>query len=85
MRGSVLALFPRFYDAVQSASAALYIARLDTQLVEDAEGFTRLALRATLPGEPLYRAFGVRQTARPMLTLPDGVLVEGVAMQRPIT
>jgi hypothetical protein len=23
--------------------------------------------------------------ARPMLTLPDGVLVEGVAMERPIT
>jgi GNAT superfamily N-acetyltransferase len=160
MRASVLAHFPRFYDAVQTASAALYIARLDTRLIEDAtyfvhevapgeivacggwsrrgrlhagagdapgderlldprtepariramfvrgdwtrrglgrailesceraaraEGFTRLALMATLPGEPLYRAFGFRQTARPMLTLPDGVVVEGVAMQRPIT
>jgi GNAT superfamily N-acetyltransferase len=160
MQASVLDLFPRFYDPVQTASAALYIARLDTQLIEDAtyfvheaqpgeivacggwsrrdklhagagdapgderlldprveparvramfvrsdwtrrglgraileaceraaraEGFTGLALMATLPGEPLYRAFGFRQTARPMLTLPDGVRVEGVAMERTIT
>jgi len=39
---------------------------------------------ATLPGEPLYRAFGFRETGRSMLTLPDGVRLEGVAMQRPI-
>jgi GNAT superfamily N-acetyltransferase len=49
-----------------------------------AEGFTTLALMATLPGEPLYRAFGFEQTARPMLTLGDGMQVEGVAMQRSI-
>jgi GNAT superfamily N-acetyltransferase len=49
-----------------------------------AEGFTRLALMATLPGEQLYRAYGFEQTARPMLTLPDGVQVQGVAMQRAI-
>jgi GNAT superfamily N-acetyltransferase len=49
-----------------------------------AEGFTQLALMATLPGEPLYRAFGFRETGRSMLTMPDGVMVEGVAMQRPI-
>jgi GNAT superfamily N-acetyltransferase len=160
MRASVLEIFPRFYDAVQTASAARYIARLDVALIEDgtyfvheaqpgeivacggwsrrgklhagagdvpgderlldprteparvramfvrgdwprrglgrailesceraarAEGFSRLALMATLPGEQLYRAFGFRQTARPMLTLPDGVVVEGVAMERPIT
>jgi GNAT superfamily N-acetyltransferase len=159
MRASVLDLFPRFYDAAQTASAALYIARLDRQLIQDAtyfvheaegeivacggwsrrgrlhagateapgderlldprteparvramfvradwtrrglgraileaceraaraEGFSRLALMATLPGEPLYRASGFRETARPMLTLPDGVVVEGVTMERPIT
>ena len=160
MRASVLGLFPRFYDAAQTASAARYIARLDRQLVEDgtyfvheaargeivacggwsrrgklhagagdtpgddrlldprseparvramfvradwtrrglgrailasceqaarAEGFTTLALMATLPGEQLYRAFGFREIERPMLTLPDGVVVEGVAMQRAIT
>jgi hypothetical protein len=39
---------------------------------------------ATLPGEQLYRAFGFRETSRPMLTLPDGVQVHGVAMERPI-
>jgi GNAT superfamily N-acetyltransferase len=50
-----------------------------------AEGFTQLALMATLPGEPLYRAFGFRETGRSMLLMPDGVMVDGVAMQRPIT
>lgn len=159
MRASVLDLFPRFYDERRTASAALYIARLDVRLIQDqtyfvhesageivacggwsrrgklhagagdapgderlldpggeparvramfvrsdwtrrglgrailesceaaarAEGFTRLALMATLPGEQLYRAFGFRQTARPTLTLDDGVTVEGVAMERPIS
>jgi GNAT superfamily N-acetyltransferase len=160
MRASVLDHFPRFYDERQVASSAIYIARLDHQLIEDetyfvheaeagqivacggwsrrgklyagaddapgderlldpsteaarvramfvrsdwtrrglgrailescdraaqAEGFTRLALMATLPGEQLYRAVGFRQTARPMLTLPDGVVVEGVAMERAIS
>jgi GNAT superfamily N-acetyltransferase len=159
MRASVLEIFPRFYDARQTASAAIHIARLDCQLVEDgtyfvheaqpgeivacggwsrrgklhagagdapgddrlldprteparvramfvrsdwtrrglgraileaceraarAEGFGELALMATLPGEQLYRAFGFRETGRPMLTLGDGVQVQGVAMTRPI-
>ena len=48
------------------------------------EGFSTLALMATLAGEPLYRAFGFRELARSMLTLPDGVELEGVAMERPI-
>jgi len=158
MRTSVLELFPRFYDERQVASAELYIARLDEQLIADgtyfvheagaeivacggwsrrhrlhagagaaadddrlldpgveparvramfvradwtrrglgrailescehaarAEGFTVLSLMATLPGEQLYRAFGFRELSRPMLTLPDGVVVEGVAMERQI-
>ena len=50
-----------------------------------AEGFQTLALMATLPGEPLYRAFGFRETERTMLTMPDGVEIEGVAMERPIS
>jgi len=49
------------------------------------EGFTELVLGATLPGEPLYRAFGFREVERFMLTMPDGVTVEGVKMERPIT
>ena len=132
MKRSVRELFPRFYDARQTASAEIYVADLDTVLIEDgtyyvheaggeivacggwsrrnrlhagagdaddddrlldprteparvramfvrgdwtrrglgrailesceraarAEGFTTLALMATLPGEPLYRACG---------------------------
>jgi GNAT superfamily N-acetyltransferase len=159
MCDSVLDIFPRFYDPEQTRSAALYIARLDTRLIEDGtyfvheappgeivacggwsrrgklhagagdapgddrlldphaeparvramfvradwtrrglgrailesceraardEGFTNLVLMATLPGEPLYRAFGFRETGRPLLTLDDGVQLEGVAMERTI-
>jgi GNAT superfamily N-acetyltransferase len=50
-----------------------------------AEGFTKLVLGATLPGEPFYRAFGFRQVDRFMVTLPDGVEVDCVAMERPIS
>jgi GNAT superfamily N-acetyltransferase len=50
-----------------------------------AEGFTMLALMATLPGVPLYRAFGFEETGRVMVRAPDGVELEGVTMQRPIT
>ena len=48
-----------------------------------AEGFRELVLMATLPGEPLYRAYGFREVARTMVRLPDGVELEGVAMERP--
>jgi hypothetical protein len=41
-------------------------------------------LGATLPGEPLYRAFGFREVERITVTMPDGVSVECVAMERPI-
>jgi predicted N-acetyltransferase YhbS len=47
-------------------------------------GFTKLVLRATLPGEPLYRAFGFEATERIELTAPDGVKLECVLMQRAI-
>ena len=158
MRASVLDLFPAFYDERQTASAAVHIAHLDMQLIEDGtyfvhtdghkivacggwsrrnklytgsgagddddrlldpeteparvramfvhggwtrrglgraildsceraarqEGFQTLALGATLPGEPLYRAFGFREVERFTVTMPDGVPVEAVAMERPI-
>jgi GNAT superfamily N-acetyltransferase len=158
MRASILALFPRYYDERQTASAALHIGHLDMMLVDDgtyfvheagddivacggwsrrdrlytgsgdadddarlldprteparvramfvredwtrrglgraildacesaarAEGFTTLALMATLPGEPLYRAFGFEEVERVSVTMPDGVVVECVAMRRPI-
>jgi GNAT superfamily N-acetyltransferase len=157
MRASVLDLFPQFYDERQTASAAVYIAHLDTQLIEDGtyfvhetgdeivacggwsrrnklytgsgagedddrlldpdteparvramfvradwtrrglgrailesceraalrEGFTKLVLGATLPGEALYRSFGFREVERFTVTMPDGVSVECVAMERP--
>jgi GNAT superfamily N-acetyltransferase len=158
MRASVLELFPHFYDKRQTASAAVHIAHLDMQLIEDGtyfvheagdeivacggwsrrnklytgsgaagdddrlldpqteparvramfvrrdwtrrglgraildscgraaheEGFRDLVLGATLPGEPLYRSFGFREVERFTLTMPDGVSVECVAMERPI-
>lgn len=48
------------------------------------EGFRALTLMATLPGVPLYRAFGFQVTEQVMVALPDGVLLEGVVMDRPI-
>jgi GNAT superfamily N-acetyltransferase len=48
------------------------------------EGFTMMALMATLAGEPLYRAFGFQETGRGMLGMPDGVELAGVAMERPV-
>ena len=49
-----------------------------------AEGFTMLSLMATLPGEPLYRAYGFRELERTLLRMPDGVTIEGVAMERAV-
>ena len=158
MAESVRALFPRYYDDRQTASAARYIARLDPQLVDDGtyfvyeeagrivacggwsrrgrlytgsgvqagdgrvldpardaahvramftspdrarqglgraileaaetaargEGFSVLDLMATLPGVPLYRAFGFAEVERVPVVMPDGVAIEGVVMDRPI-
>jgi hypothetical protein len=47
-------------------------------------GLQEARARATLPGEPLYRAFGFREIERFTVTMPDGVSVEAVAMERPI-
>ena len=156
-RASVLELFPAYYDALQTASAAENITTLDTALIDDgtyyvheaggeivacggwsrrnklfnastagadtrlldpatepariramfvrpdwtrrglgrailtacmdaarAEGFTRLALMATLPGVPLYRALGFTEVESADLPMPDGVMLVGIAMERPI-
>jgi GNAT superfamily N-acetyltransferase len=50
-----------------------------------AEGFTRLSLMATLAGVPLYARFGFVEVGRAVLTLPDGVTVQAVAMEMPLT
>jgi GNAT superfamily N-acetyltransferase len=158
MRTSARELFPRFYDARQTASAIVHIARLDMSLIEDgtyfvheadgelvacggwsrraklyadggeqpgderlldpateparvramfvrsdwtrrglgralleaceraarAEGFRSLVLMATLPGEPLYRAFGFEEVGRTMVAMPDGVETAAIEMRRPI-
>ncbi|MFI6829250.1 GNAT family N-acetyltransferase [Kribbella sp. NPDC050241] len=49
-----------------------------------AEGFTQLALMATLPGVPLYMAFGFTEVESAELPMPDGVVLGAVAMERPI-
>jgi GNAT superfamily N-acetyltransferase len=158
MRVSVLELFPQFYDARQTASAAVHIAHVDPTLVADgtyfvhdvggeivacggwsrrgrlytgsgdqqgddrpldaateaahiramfvrpdwtrrglgrailqaghdaarSEGFRRLDLGATLPGVPLYRAFGFREIEPFVITMPDGVTIDAVVMERPV-
>ncbi|MBL9022907.1 MAG: GNAT family N-acetyltransferase [Myxococcales bacterium] len=50
-----------------------------------AEGFQRLALMATLPGEPLYLAYGFTETDRTDIRLPDGVTLRGVRMELGLT
>jgi GNAT superfamily N-acetyltransferase len=48
------------------------------------EGFRTLALMATLPGVPLYVAYGFRPVEEIEITLEDGVLLECVSMEKPI-
>jgi GNAT superfamily N-acetyltransferase len=49
-----------------------------------AEGFTRLSLMATLPGVPLYRAYGFEPVEEGLVTLPDGVTLESMTMEKPV-
>ena len=49
------------------------------------EGFTRLSLMATLPGVPLYRAYGFALVDELEITMPDGVTLPCVAMEKPVT
>ncbi|GAA0604612.1 GNAT family N-acetyltransferase [Sporichthya brevicatena] len=50
-----------------------------------AEGFTELALMATMPGLQLYRTWGFTNEDPQDLVMPDGVVVPGVAMTRRIS
>jgi GNAT superfamily N-acetyltransferase len=48
------------------------------------EGFTRLALVATLAGVPLYLAYGFEPTGEHDVTMPDGVAIPCVSMEKEI-
>jgi GNAT superfamily N-acetyltransferase len=48
------------------------------------EGFRQLALGATLPGVPLYSAYGFRAVGESDITMPDGVKLACVWMEKPI-
>src|SRR5438105_1720426 len=48
------------------------------------EGFRELALLATLPGLPLYLAYGFRPLEEITVALPDGVAIACVSMEKRI-
>jgi GNAT superfamily N-acetyltransferase len=50
-----------------------------------AEGFRSLVLMATLPGVPLYRAYGFREVAATTVPFPDGSVIGGMSMDYPLT
>ncbi len=50
-----------------------------------ADGFRSLVLVATLPGVPLYRSFGFRELRRTDVPLPNGVILDGVSMEYPLS
>ncbi|HEU0244602.1 MAG TPA: GNAT family N-acetyltransferase [Candidatus Limnocylindrales bacterium] len=49
-----------------------------------AEGFTRLSLMATLPGVLLYERWGFHRLREVEITMPDGVRLACVEMDRPV-
>ena len=48
------------------------------------EGFRDLTLVATLPGVPLYLAYGFQPVAELEVELPDGVKIDCLSMAKPI-
>jgi GNAT superfamily N-acetyltransferase len=48
------------------------------------EGFGQLALVSTLPGLPLYLAYGFRPLEEVEVTMPDGLQIACVSMEKPI-
>lgn len=81
----IRAMFVRADWTRRGLGRAILIACVDAAR---AEGFTQLALMATLPGVPLYKSFGFTEVepVEPVdLPMPDGVVLGGVAMERPIS
>lgn len=48
------------------------------------EGFQKLALLSTMPGVPLYLAYGFQPVEEVEVALPDGVTIQGVSMEKQI-
>jgi GNAT superfamily N-acetyltransferase len=48
------------------------------------EGFSKLSLMATMPGLPLYLAYGFEPLQETDVTMPDGVTIPCVSMEKPI-
>jgi GNAT superfamily N-acetyltransferase len=48
------------------------------------EGYRRLALMATMPGVPLYAAYGFQPVADAEVRMPDGTTIASVSMEKPI-
>ncbi|HEX2345512.1 MAG TPA: GNAT family N-acetyltransferase [Gaiellaceae bacterium] len=48
------------------------------------EEFVQLALMATLPGVPLYAAYGFRPLEEVEITMPDGITLACVSMDKPV-
>ena len=65
--------------ARQGLAAAILRACMDAAR---AAGFRRLELAATLPGVPLYEAFGFEARERLEAPLPNGVLLPIIRMER---
>ena len=61
--------------------------RMMEYLEQDARlaGITRLTMTATLPGVPLYRRMGYRESGRDPAVLPSGNVVELIGMERELT
>lgn len=55
------------------------------QAAAKAEGFTSLALVATLPGVPLYERFGFRLREQTQVLMPDGTSIAGAVMDKLIS
>jgi GNAT superfamily N-acetyltransferase len=75
----IRAFFVHPGHARRGVASAIYRACVDAAR---AAGFRSLELMATLPGEPLYRAFGFHAVEPVESTLPDGVGVPFVRMTR---
>ena len=49
-----------------------------------AEGFRTLSLLATLPGVPLYERYGFQEVQHRLVSLPDGITMDSVEMEKAI-